>query len=374
MLKQPTKKSHSFQSSIMKKTQVFRAKLPFHNIILFSDGNQLSLLNKLHHKVKEVRKMKVKVSPDQTHLIDIQHENQIYSVSEENIQSIDDFCYRLGILSDKSEDRHETLRKAEWSVCDDGLICKVQHTTEKDIRYYALGWFETLPENVIHKAKKNKWMINLSSFREAKEMLKENKENISFYSEIYSGDGILPVCLSSIPVSLYSVTSDKVKEEEKEHVDILKLRNLENYFEFTRLKWGTDRMIKTPLDLFDAMVSLHLPWKVDRKSELIYLPCIPSAPKRSPSVYTTQLPERSNDNRNVLDFYNNSHSSIKKELLHTMFPYMSQSTLSSISRKLVEKEFARRLGLCSKKLLAYGFGQLNNYLDNVFCILPPAFA
>ena len=356
---------------------MFQAKLPFQHIIFFSDTNQQTLIDKLNLEVKEVnyRKMTVEVSPVETYLFLIKHGKHIYFVSEENIDCIEDFCYRLGILSNKTEDIHEELRKAEWSLCEDGLICKVQHTSEKDVKYYALGWFETLPEKVIEKAKNNKWMMNVLSFREAKEMLQDSKEKISFYSEMYSGDGHLPACLSSIPVSFHSVSQDKVREEEIECVDVLQLRNLENFYELTRLEWGTDRMLRTPLDIFDAMVSLQLAWKVDRKNELIYLPCIPSSKNRSGTVYTTtQSSESKKDHTNVLDFYNKSNTSVQKELLQTMFPYLSEKRLHSINVTLVEKEFARRLGLYGKKLIAYGFGQLNMYCDKVFCTFPPSFA
>lgn len=374
MSKQLTKKLHSFHLSTTRKAQMFQAKLPLQQLI-FSEESQHVLFDKLLHEVKEVKKIRLERSPDDTHLFLLNYNRgtHVFLISEDNISCIDEFCYRLGILSNKSEERHEIMMDAEWTLCENDVICKLTHSIENDVKYYALGWFDTLPENVIDKAKKNKWMLNVASFREAKEMLKDNKDKISFYIEIYSGDGLLPLCLSSMPVSFFSVSSKNVNEEEKEYVDVLKLRNLENYFEYTRLVWGKDRMIKTPLDLFDAMVSLQLPWKVDRKQEVIYLPCIPSAPKRTASVYSPTDGIKAG-HKTILDVYNNSHPSIQKELLETMFPYMSSNCLQKLNVNLIEKEFIRRLGLCGKKLLAYGFGKLNRYIDKVFCILPPTFA
>ena len=380
MPKQLTKKFHSFQLSTTRKVQMFQAKLPYQQIT-FSDENQQSLFAKLLLEVKDVKKMKVQMRPHDDHndtplfLLNYDNGKHIFTISQENISCIEEFCYRLGILSDVREERKEALMNAEWTQLDDAVICKVFRPFDKDVKYYALGWFDTLPEHVLEKAKKNSWMINLASYREAKEMLQDHKDKILFYTEIYSGDGLLPLCLSSIPVSFSSVSSKTVNQEEKEYIDILHLRNLENFFEYTRAMWGTDRMIKTPLDLFDAMVSLQLPWKVDRVNELIYLPCIPTAPKRSATVYTTsQLPSERGDHKNVLDLYNNSDSGIREEILETMFPYLSNKSLHGVNMKLIEKELIRRLGLCGKKLLSYGFGKLNMYLDKVFCMLPPTFA
>lgn len=132
-------------------------------------------------------------------------------------------------------------------------------------------------------------------------------------------------------------------------------------------------MLRNTLDLFDAMVSLQIPWKVDRCKEVLYLPCIPASPNRKPQVYSTQASTQPLQ-RDIGTFYKDCNQSIKRELMSVMFPYINHINMGHINLDLMEREFFRRLKRCGEKMIKFGLGKMKHYANTVFCMFPPAFA
>jgi hypothetical protein len=383
MHKQHTKKSLSFPPSTMKSLRTFQAKLPFMDIMFFcEDGQRPHFTEKLHAEGKNAETMKIVPTldddddPDTLFVLQL-GESYKCPVSPSNVLCFDEFCYRLGIFSSDLEKRKVLLQKAEWTLARDCVVCKLNVKNKSTrVDYYSVGWFETLPDILLKKAIEKKLTITFGSFSNAREIHEQEKNKmISFYSDIYGGDGVLSTCLSALPVKFHSVSKRKVKEVDTAFIDVLDLQNLDDFFEYTKLLWGKERMLRNTLDLFDAMVSLQIPWKVDLCKELIYLPCVPSAPNRKPQVYSTHA-STGPMHGDTVTIYKCSKDKIKRELISAMFPYLTHLQPGEISVDLMEKEFFRRLKRDGEKVgnLCILPGKTKRCVDTIYCMLPPAYA
>ena len=372
----------------MKSPRTFQAKLPFVEIMFFcEDGQRRQFTEKLQAEGKNAERMmkEMKILPksddDYQDTLFVFQLGQSYlcPVSPSNVLCFDEFCYRLGIFSTDMEKRKVLLQKAEWTLARDGVVCKLNVKKSTKVEYYSVGWFETLPHVLLKKAFENRQTITVGNFANARQIHEEKKNKmISFYSDIYGGDGVLSTCLSALPVKFHSVSKKKVKEVDTAYIDVLDLQNLDNFFEYTKLLWGKERMLRNTLDLFDAMVSLQIPWKVDLSKELIYLPCIPSAPNRKPQVYSTQASTSSSSSMkgDTVTIYKYSNDKIKRELMSAVFPYLNHLGTGEICIDLMEKEFFRRLKRYGERAgnLCILPGKTKHCINTIYCMLPPAFA
>lgn len=418
--------SESHQKYILPSLNTFQAKIPFNSIILsenYNNPNSQVLQNNMsvrmktyHHQFEERQSAtKDKDLTDKDNLL-FQYENQqndnkkpllsksttssllttaiedndvlfiltlemgeTYPIKARNINCFNEFCYRLGIISTCEKDQVNCLKeKGEWSLCEEGIVCKINyaHKTE-DVKYYPIGLFNALPKEVLKKCRDKQYIPEIVPFEQEKTEITrsiDSKSLLTFYQQTYGGDGLLPLYFSSIPVLLHSVKRNHVKAVEKINIDILHFRNLQNFFDYTNLLFGPERMLRSTLDLFDAMAIHRVNWKIDPAKQIIYLPCLPSYHNaKSLEHEVIQIPstvQLTNSHGQKIEtiahlFHVCKDSVFKSKLVRTIFPMLQQ--MSGISFESVEKEVLRRLSVHGEYDT---IGKIHKILQEHFCVLP----
>lgn len=309
-----------------------------------------------------------------------------YPVTIKNIVGFEDFCYRLGITFTNTEKQIRFLRKnGQWSLAEGCVICQVkQYQKERQIPYFALGWFNVLPTDVLKKIEDEQCVPIILPYEDTrKELLKTNNykpDELVFYQQLYGSDGILPFCLSAIPVLLKSVKKNDVCQKHTIYVNLLNFNNLNNFFDYTSHLYGKKRMIRNAVDLFDAMCTQQVSWKIDPVQQIIYLPCIPSMPRQgqkhaifhlNPFDLPINLRDGAEKIKNVAELIKLcNHENIKKKFIESVFPNICN--MSAINWNAVEKILLSRLEHYGKTAIELGIGKIHHFQDKLFCIMPHA--
>jgi hypothetical protein len=307
---------------------------------------------------------------------------EIYPIKARNINCFNEFCYRLGIISTCEKDQVNFLKeKGEWSLSEECVVCKMKNPHEsQDIKYYPIGLFNALPRKVLKKCREMKYVPEIVPFEQEKSEITRSinsKSVLTFYQQMYGGDGLLPLYLSSVPVLLHSVKKNHVKAVEKINIDILQLRNLQNFFDYTKLLFGYERMLRSTLDLFDAMAILRVNWKIDPVKQIIYLPCLPSYHNaKSQEHEAIQIPSTiqltNTDGKQIQTiahlFRTCKDSRFKSKLVRTIFPLLEQ--MSGVNFESIDKEVLRRMSVYAESEINAGICKIQKILHEHFCVLP----
>ena len=420
--------SKSHQKYTFPSSSTFQAKIPFNSIILSEKynnpnnqviQNNLSVRVKAHHHQFEERENAAKdkdlTDKDKS---SFQYENQqngnkrpilnkntsslltsgiedsdvlfiltlemgeMYPIKAGNVKCFNEFCYRLGIISTCEKDQVKYLKeKGEWCLSDEGVVCKINNAHRcQDLKYYPIGLYNVLPNEVLKKCGDMKYIPEIVPFEQEKSEIKrsiDSKSLLTFYRQTYGGDGLLPLYCSSIPVLLHSVKRNHVKAVEKINIDILQLRNVQNFFDYTRLLFGSERMLRSTLDLFDAMAIQRVNWKIDPVKQIIYLPCLPSYhDSKSQEHEVIQIPSSiqltSMHGKKIETiahlFQACTDSLFKSKLVRVIFPMLQK--MSGINLESIEKEVLRRLSVYVDSEMNTGIGKIHEILQEHFCVLP----
>ena len=194
----------------------------------------------------------------------------------------------------------------------------------------AFGIYDILPQYLIDKANINNWRIMIG------------KQNLDFLNscgetQIYTNKK-LAYMLMNIPIIFYSISRNRIKEEEKKFIDIRDFQNTQLLHMHGDLLYGIQHACRSPLDMFDSMLAFNKIWKVS--NDIIYLPSLPRPPYYNRNEITKiDLNQKVGKNslvrlENIFSYLTQNN---QEEILRKQFPFSIYNKMDVLKQELLKR-------------------------------------